>query len=187
MVLNVKNMVCPRCISAVEEVLRGQGLEYTEVKLGEVQLSGVLDAQQTVSLGQALEVKGFGLLLGSREQTIEKIKNVIVKHVHYGSLEDENRNLSDILSQEIGQDYKQLSGLFSELSGTTIEKYYIQQKIEKVKELISYGELSLKEIAYQMGYSSEAYLSNQFKKVVGNTPTQYKSQQSHPRIGLDKV
>jgi len=117
---------------------------------------------------------------------IEKIKNIIIKQVHYN--DDENRqNFSDILSNTLHKDYSYLSGLFSEVEGITIEKYVINQKIEKVKELIIYDQLSLSEIAFQLGYSSVAHLSTQFKKTTGLTPSHFKKVGNSKRNPLDKI
>ncbi|MEA4982682.1 MAG: AraC family transcriptional regulator, partial [Paludibacter sp.] len=129
---------------------------------------------------------GFQLIDDKKSRIIEKVKNTIVDLVH---LHDNNiqTNLSDVLSDALHLDYKYLSNIFSEVEGTTIEKYFIAQKIEKVKELLVYDELSLSEIALRLNYSSVAYLSNQFKKVTGLTPSHFKQVGENKRKPLDQV
>ena len=117
---------------------------------------------------------------------IEKIKNIIIQQVHH-TQDEQHYNLSNILSKSLHKDYSYLSSLFSEVEGITIEKYLINQKIEKVKELIIYDELSLSEIAYKLSYSSVAHLSNQFKKITGLTPSHFKQVGRNKRKPLDKV
>lgn len=179
----VKNMVCPRCISAVEGILKRQDLPYESVDLGHIVLKSTLNEDQSRSLDQDLLSAGFERIDDRKKQLTEQIKNIIVKIVH--GQEEDKEKLSERLRQELHLDYKHLSKVFSEVTGQTIEKFYIQHRIERVKELISYDELSLKEIAFQMGYSSEAYLSNQFKKITGLTPSQFKS--SIQRKSLDQI
>ena len=119
-------------------------------------------------------------------QTIEKIKNTIVKLVHHSN-DDYKTNLSAYITSQVHQDYNYLSNLFSEVEGTTIEKYFITQRIEKVKELLVYNEMSLSEIANQLGYSSVGYLSNQFKKITGLTPSYFKSLKEHKRRNIEEL
>jgi AraC-like DNA-binding protein len=185
MELYIKNMVCPRCITAVKGALEDLSISYENIELGQVTSSNTLDTSQLESVRQSLEVLGFELMDDKRKQLVEQIKSVIVQNVHHKNDEAPKKNLSDILHEELGYDYKYLSSLFSEMTGTTIEKFQIHHKIERVKELILYDELSLKEIAFQLGYSSEAYLSNQFKKVTGYSPTHFK--QIGKRTPLDKI
>ena len=129
---------------------------------------------------------GFEVLDDNRKRLIEKIKNLIVEQVHHTEI-DEKHNFSDILSKKLNKDYSYLSGLFSEVEGITIEKYIINQKIEKVKELIIYDELNLSEIAFKLGYSSIAHLSAQFKKVTGLTPTHFKRLKNKRRIAIQNL
>lgn len=186
MKLYIKNMVCSRCKMVVKSELEKAGLEPVSVELGEVEIKedtidGVKD-QLLVSL-QAL---GFDLIDDKRSRVIERIKNVIIDQVHYHDNHAKN-NLSDVLSAELHYDYNYLSNLFSEVEGTTIEKYFIAQKIEKVKELLVYDELTLSEIAFRLNYSSVAYLSNQFKKVTGLTPSHFRQVGRNKRKTLDEV
>jgi len=185
--LYIKNMVCPRCIAAVEELLQEQGISFTKVDLGYAVLAGELTDAQVSKVETGLKKMGFELLDDKRKQLVEQVKNTIVRSVHHTSDAFQKRNLSDILSEELGQDYKYISTVFSEITGTTIEKFQIRHKIERVKELIVYDQLSLKEIAFQTGYSSEAYLSNQFKKVTGFTPSYFKKIAEQKRVSIDQI
>lgn len=185
--LYIKNMVCPRCIAAVEELLQGQNIPFLKVNLGYAVVPGELTDQQVLRLETGLKTKGFELLDDKRKQLVEQVKNTIIRSVHHTPEMSQKRNLSDLLSEELGQDYKHISTVFSEITGTTIEKFHIRHKIERVKELIVYNQLSLKEIAFQMGYSSEAYLSNQFKKVTGFTPSYFKKIAEQKRMSIDQL
>lgn len=186
MKLYIKNMVCNRCITAVEDVVTQQGLQLKNIKLGEITLESELTSAQKDTLEIALVNLGFALLDDKRSRLIEKIKGIIIDLVHVKD-NDLKLNLSELLSQALPHDYSYLSNLFSEVEGTTIEKYLIAQKIERVKELLVYDELSLSEIASQLNYSSVAYLSNQFKKVTGLTPSHFKQKKETSRKPLDKV
>lgn len=156
-------------------------VDLGEIELQESDISGVKQ-----ELREELQSLGFDLLDDKRSRTIEKIKNIITDLVQNKSNQIE-MNLSDYLVQELHQDYSSLSNLFSEVEGRTIEKYYINQKIEKVKELLVYDELTLNEIAYQLNYSSAAYLSSQFKKVTGLTPSHFKNLSTVRRKPLDEL
>ncbi|MES2894232.1 MAG: AraC family transcriptional regulator [Bacteroidota bacterium] len=184
--LSIRNMVCNRCITAVKQELEKLAIETRQVRLGEVETRDELPKETLEVLAQNLLTAGFELLDSNKHQLIEKIKTTIIKEVHYSEGE-RVQNYSDILSQALHKDYSYLSSLFSEVEGITIEKYIINQKIERAKELIIYDELSLSEIAYRLGYSSVAHLSSQFKKVTGLTPTHFKSVGQHKRKPLDEV
>lgn len=184
--LFIKNMVCDRCIMVVQNELSKLNIPATEVRLGEVSLESKLSDCQKYALSAALTTLGFELLDDRRRQLVEQIKTAIIELVHHQDNE-QHRNLSELLSQRIGHDYNSLSHLFSEVEGTTIEKYVIAQRIEKVKELLTYEQLTLNEIADKLHYSSAAYLSNQFKKVTGDSPSQFKMMRSERRSPLDKV
>lgn len=185
-VLFIKNMVCNRCIFMVQKEIEQLDLRMISIKLGEVELEGELSVTEKERVGQALIALGFELIDDKKSQLITRIKTRIVELVHYQNNEL-NMNLSDLLSKEFGHDYNYLSTLFSEIEGKTIEKYVIAQKIEKIKELLVYDELSLSEIAHQLNYSSVAYLSNQFKKVTGLTPSHFKKIGENKRKPLDEV
>lgn len=176
-------MVCPRCITAVLQLLMGVNITPIYVQLGEVLLQKPLNKKQLEEIGTQLKQLGFELLDDTRKQQIDKIKSVVIEHVHYAI--DKKFPFADILSKTLHKEYSQLSKLFSETEGITIEHYVILQKIEKTKELLAYNEMNLNEIAFKLGYSSVAHLSSQFKKVTGLTPSQFKSQGIHLRKSLD--
>lgn len=171
---------------AVNSELQAMGVSPLKTVLGEVLLNRELSADERKVLEQRLSQLGFELIDDRKKRLVEKIKNVIIDAVHYrdGAL---RQNLSEVLSNELNHDYTYLSNLFSDMEGTTIEKYLIAQKIERVKELLLYNELSLSEIAYHLNYSSVSYLSNQFKKITGKTPSQFKHGSPEQRKPLDKV
>lgn len=179
-------MVCNRCIMVVKQELEKVGIETCSVTLGEVETKNDVSKELIDQLGNNLAPFGFEVLDNNKQQLIEKIKNIIVKQVHYSDEELRHTN-SGILSKTLHKDYSYLSSLFSEVEGITIEKYIINQKIEKVKELIIYDELTLSEIAYKLGYSSVAHLSTQFKKVTGLTPTHFKHLGEKKRKPLDEI
>lgn len=185
--LIVKNMVCPRCITAVERIVDQLDIALHSIELGKITV-GVksLDNNKMQLLSKALLEEGFDLLDNNQAQLIEQIKTSIIALVHH---QDEmlKMNLSAFLSDKFSKDYKSLSTLFSEQENTTIEKYYIAQRIERAKELLSYGELSVKEIAHNLHYSNVAHLSTQFKKVTGFTPSQFKENQTIVRQNLTDV
>jgi len=184
--LFIKNMVCDRCIMVVQNELDKLGLDSKNVKLGEVTLTKEITPTEKEALVKTLEPLGFEVIDDKKGRIIEKIKNIIIDLVHHQD-SDVKTNLSDVLSDKLHHDYNYLSNLFSEVEGTTIEKYFIAQKVEKVKELLVYDELSLSEIAMRLNYSSVAYLSNQFKKVTGLTPSYFKQVREDKRKPLDKV
>lgn len=176
-------MVCPRCISAVENVMKEMHVEALYVNLGELMLKETLSAAQWMVLKEKLEALGFELLDDAKKQTIEKIKAVIIEQIHH--LENGKFVFSELLAQQLNKEYSALSKLFSGTEGITIEQYIILQKIEKVKEYLVYDQLNLSEIADQLGYSSVAHLSAQFKKVIGLTPSQFKQQGLSLRKPID--
>lgn len=179
-------MVCNRCILVVKQELEKLQIESNKVTLGEIETTIDLPKEKIQQLAINLNALGFELLDNAKQQMIEKIKNIIIQQVHY-TPDESHHNFSEILSNTLLKDYSYLSRLFSEVEGITIEKYAINQKIEKVKELIIYDELSLSEIAYKLGYSSVAHLSNQFKKVTGFTTTYFKKIGQNKRKPLDEV
>jgi len=184
--LYIKNMVCIRCKMVVKSELEKLGLHYSIVELGEVEIKESIDSVQKEELNNALKKSGLELMDDKKNVLIEKIKNIIIEVVHY-SEEDLKINLSDHISKKLGHDYTYLANLFSEVVGSTIEKFFISHKIERVKELLVYDELSLTEIAYRMNYSSVAHLSNQFKKITGLTPSHFKELKHKRRTMLENL
>lgn len=179
-------MVCNRCIMMVHNELNKLGLKVKSITLGEVVFEKVLSSADKKKLGDALISLGFEIIDDKKSRIIEKIKNTIIDIVHKQNSEIK-KNLSIVLSEQLKLDYNYLSNLFSEIEGITIEKYFIAQRIEKVKEMLVYDELSLSEIAFLLNYSSVAYLSNQFKKVTGLTPSHFKRIREVKRKPLDYV
>lgn len=186
MKLYIKNMVCRRCKMAVLSELDKLDLKPLSVELGEVELSAPISDEQKQVLSKGLYALGFELIDDKKSKVIEKIKNLIVELVHYKD-NDLKTNLSHFLADNLGQEYSALSNLFSEVEGITIEQYFISQKIEKVKELLMYNELSLSEIAYQLNYSSVSHLSRQFKKVTGLTPTYFRNLKDRKRKQIEDL
>ena len=187
MFLHIKNMVCDRCIMVVRGQLDGLGLDYKNIRLGEVELPEQPSEAILQSLREQLLSSGFELLDDKKSKIVEGVKNIIVSLIHGKDADEFNLKLSAILQEKSGLDYHYLSALFSSVEGITIEKYVILQRIEKVKELLMYDEKSLSEIAYEMGYSSVQHLSQQFKKITGLTPSHFKQLKENKRKPLDKV
>lgn len=179
-------MVCNRCKLVVKSILEKLELHPIRIDLGEVELQETDINAVKEQLKQELNLVGFELLNDKKSKIIEKVKSLIIDLI-----QNKNSNLkiklSEYLTEELHQDYSTLSNLFSEVEGITIEKYYILQKIEKVKELLVYDELTLSEIAFQLNYSSVAYLSNQFKKVTGLTPSYFKTARNIKRKSLEDL
>lgn len=179
-------MVCIRCKMVVKEELARLGLHYATVELGEVDLLEDISAEQHDQFKLALIKSGLELMDDKKSVLIQKIKNIIIELAHY-SEEPLTLKFSEYLSQKLNHDYTYLANLFSEVQGTTIEKFFIAHKIERVKELLVYDQLNLTEIAYLMHYSSVAHLSTQFKKVTGLTPSYFKQLSDKRRSMLDDV
>lgn len=179
-------MVCIRCKMVVKDELAKLGLHYNTVELGEANILENISAVQHDQLRDALLKSGLELMDDKRSVLIEKIKTVIIELVHY-SEEPLVIKFSEFLSQKLHYDYTYLANLFSEVQGTTIEKFFIAHKIERVKELLVYNELNLTEIAYLMNYSSVAHLSTQFKKITGLTPSHFKQLRDKRRSMLEDM
>lgn len=186
-ILHIRNMVCDRCVKAVKGILSAEGLEAEEIQLGEVKLKKPVTSGQIPALETALRAEGFELIDDKRSRIVSQIKSILIELIHYGDLEALHQNISDYIAQKLHRDYHYLSNLFSESENMTIEQFVIFQKIEKVKELLVYDELSLSEISFKMGYSSVAHLSAQFKKITGFTPSHFKKLKDHKRRPLDKL
>lgn len=184
--LYIKNMVCPRCIAAVREALADAGVEVMSVTLGEAEIVGEPDAERKRDLAARLEKSGFELLEDRRSRIISSVKNGIVELIYSHEVVPDV-SLSEYLSDRLRLDYKYISTLFSETEGRSVEKYFIAQKIERVKELLIYDELTLGEIAFRLGYSSVAHLSMQFKRETGIAPSVYKRSGVRNRRSLDEL
>ncbi len=184
--LHIKYMVSNRCKTAVKEILKDLRLHFVIVDLGEVDVMETLSTEERSDLKTALLAAGFELMDDKRAVLIEKIKNVIMEMVHHTD-EGIKINFSNFLSEKLNHDYTYLSNLFSEVQGTTIEQFIISHKIERIKELIIYGELNISEIAWKMNYSSVSHLSNQFKKVTGLSPSHFKQLKDKRRSPIEDI
>ena len=178
-------MVSNRCKQAVKEVIRRNGLHFVIVDLGVVEVMGDVSQEVKTQLRHDLFEIGLELMDDRKAMLVEKIKNVVVEMVHQDELPAVN--FSKYLSEKLHHDYTSLSNLFSEVQGTTIEKFVIGHKVERIKELILYDEMNLNEISYKMNYSSAAHMSNQFKKTTGLSPRQFKNLKNNLRSPLEEV
>lgn len=184
--LYIRNMVCNRCIAVVKSEFINSGVEPLAVIMGEVEVAKALNVTERDLINSKLITHGFELIDDKKSKVIEKIKTTIINRIHY--MNDKPKiNFSEVIVDKLNRDYTYLTNLFSEIEGITIEQFVILQKIEKVKELLVYDEMSLSEIADELGYSSVAHLSNQFKKVTGLTPSYFKSVKDKKRKSLDNV
>ena len=182
--LHIKNMVCDRCIAAVKQTLNNMQIPVLEIDLGKVIIPNQeVDKQQ---LNKVLKQKGFELLQDKNDIVSAQVKAILIDLIHYRT-DDTKINYSDYLKEGLNMDYAVISKIFSKTEGLTIEKFIILQKIEKVKELIDYGDLNFSEIAYKLQYSSVSHLSRQFKKITGMTLSQYKNQSDSKRNSLDRI
>jgi len=184
--LQIKSMVCPRCISSIRNVLNELGIAYNKIELGSVELPEKLSDAQSAQLAHKLKQQGFELLSSEQAQIINAIKSFVIKKVHY-SEEHSNIKLSAELSALLHKDYSTISKSFSRSEGITIEHYLLNQRIERVKELLSYEQKTISEIAIELGFSSTAHLSSQFKKITGMPPSAFKKLSKKPRNMLDKL
>lgn len=183
--LLIRHMVCPRCIMAVRDILTRAGLSPLSVELGSAVIPGRLSAETLAHISDSLDAIGFSLIEDRRSALVEQIKTAVIDYVH-SSGKSRKKTFSDLIASSLHRDYSHLSKIFSETTGTTIEQYIIAQKIERVKELIEYGDLTISEIADLLGYSSAAHLSAQFRKHTGLTPSEYKKLRS-ARASLDSI
>lgn len=186
MELFIKNMVCDRCKMVVQNEVTALGLTVTHIELGKVTIMEEHIDPVKEQLEQQLNTLGFELLTDKKVKTVEQIKNLIIASIHHSD-DTLKVNLSDYLSEKLNKDYNTISSLFREVEKNTIEKFFISQKIERVKELLAYDELNLNEIAFKLNYSSVAHLSSQFKKMTGLSPSVFKKQAEDSRIALDKL
>ncbi len=186
MKVSVKNMVCNRCIAAVEAIFDELKIGTTQVALGEVETRDNVSKTNLEALGSRLKSAGFEILEDASKKQIEKIKTLLIQKISEEDL-GEDFILSEFLSSELHKDYSSVSKLFSQNENLTLEQYFILQKIEKVKELLLYKEFNLTEISQKLGYKSVQHLSSQFRKITGSSPTQFLNSKDKKRIALDKV
>jgi AraC family transcriptional regulator len=188
MLLRIKNMVCDRCKRAVREDLEGLGLTLQRVDLGEVEVADVPGSLRMDDIRRVLQAGGFDLVDDRKQSLVEHMKVLLINEVQY--LKGERlptENYSAFLERKLGYEYSYLSGLFSSMEGQTVEKYTIALKIEKVKEWLTYEELTLTEMAWRLSYSSVQHLSNQFRQITGQTPGQFKKEAQIARKPLDSI
>jgi len=187
-ILFIKNMVCHRCTLAVEGILKRLDISFSQVTTGEIHLYNHLEETQRLQLTQELSAIGLELIDNRANHLIEKIKQLVIKKArNEADQADQKIKLSLYLSQHLHHEYTYLSSLFSSIEGRTIENFFIEQRIEKVKELLVYNEMSLSAISFELEYSSTAHLSSQFKKITGLTPSHFKRVGSVKRKLLDHI
>lgn len=182
--INIKNMVCPRCITAVRAILASMGFTIKDVTLGEAVIENDLTEEQRKSLASRLQEDGFELLDDPRSCLVEQIKVAVLQWVR---MDSQRPKLSDYISDIAHRDYSSLSKLFTQVKGVTIEHFAIQHRVEYAKELLSYSQHSISEIAYTIGYSSPAHLTSQFKQQTGMSPKEFREMKSKNRLHLDKL
>ena len=183
-ILYIKNMVCPRCIKTVRQLLDGLSIAYSEVILGQVSLKAPLSAGQTDALKAALRNEGFELIDDLLSSKVEAIRLAIIE---WARMSGERPALADMLQNRMLKEYSAISKLFSQMNSISVERYAILQRIEYAKELLSYGDKSISEIAWELGFSSPAHFSAQFKKETGMSPRQFKAMRDKNRIPIDRI
>ena len=184
--INIKNMVCSRCIVAVSQIFEKAGIKTETIRLGKVKTTNEVGPDQLEQVNKNLKNMGFEIINDSKGRLIETIKNITIDYVYHHSGE-KSINFSEYLTEKLHLDYPYLSSLFSSVVGTTIEKFMISLKIERVKELLVYDEKTLSEIAYELGYSSVAHLSGQFKRVTGFSASYFKNLREQNRKSIHDV
>lgn len=184
--LYIKNMVCPRCITAVRETLENMGFTVHTVTLGQAEVKKKPEILLS-KVNEQLQKHGFELIQAKEQQLVEKIKTLLIMYVKKLEESDDVPKLSEYLTNHLHQNYSSLSSTFSKSEEITLESYLIHLKIERVKELLSYNELTLSEIAFKLNYSSTAHLSSQFKQITGMSPTDYKKAKDSFRRPLDGI
>lgn len=184
--LRIKNMVCARCRRVITEDLTALGLDVIEVRSGEAVVSHIDELPINI-IREVLHRSGFDLVEDKATALVEQVKKIVIDLIQGDQIKEMRLKLSEFIELETGKDYRYVSTVFSNIAGITIEKYVIAQRIERVKELLVYDETSLSDIAFELGYSSVAYLSNQFKQETGMTPTAFKKQAVAARKDLDSV
>ncbi|MDQ8198203.1 AraC family transcriptional regulator [Pelagicoccus enzymogenes] len=182
--IHIKHMVCPRCVTTVESIVDRLGLRAETVSLGEVKLQRKLTDAEFRSFAEMLEASGFEVLVSREKRLINKIKSSILERIHYADISSPLK-LSAHLAESLGYEYSYLSKVFSAVEAVTIERYSMLQRIERAKELLSYGELNVTEISELLDFSSAAHFSAQFKRETGMSPSQFKKSDRPARRSLD--
>lgn len=184
----IKNMVCSRCVLAVEHILQSESIPFQQVLIGQACLTSELSENQRATLVSRFQHIGFEMIDNRNTALIERIKQLLVEKARNDTNDSRDKmKLSRYLSGQVNYEYTYISSLFSSVEGRTIENYFLLQRIEKVKELLTYDTLTLAQIAFNLDYSSVAHLSNQFKKITGLTPSHFKQVGVERRRSLDKV
>ena len=182
--LHIKNMVCPRCITVIQNGMTNLGIDIVSISLGEVVVEDINSINKD-DLTHFLNQNGFELLEDKSLQLVNSIKTHLIELIYSKVIGELKVNISTYLAEKINKDYSYMSNLFSSAEGVTIEHFFIIQKIERVKELLVYDELNLTEITYELGYSSTGHLSRQFKSIIGLTPSQFKKNNKGKRNSID--
>ena len=185
--LAVKNMVCPRCVEAVEKIVQECNIKNSTITLGRIHLNGEISPEQIEALDQKLSDRGFELISDHKSKLINQIRIELIRYLELIESQNETELLSEFLQRRLQYNYSYLSKLFSEKEGKTIESQLIRLKIERVKELLDLQNWTLSEIAWKLNYSSVQYLSNQFKHITGKTVTQYVGSNGSERVPIDQV
>ena len=187
MLLHIKNMVCDRCILVVRQQLEQAGFQVTDIDLGTASITPEPTVEQLQNVKSSLNTLGFDLLDDEKTRFVERIKNIVIELIHHSDILEEHVHIPQLLSDRLFKEYSYISRVFSEQEGSTLEKFIIQQKIERAKALLQEGELNLNEIAWKLGYSSSSHLSSQFKSVTGQSPRAFKMSADKQRKALDKI
>lgn len=180
-ILFIKNMVCPSCKIVINESLSRLDIPFQKISLGKVILQRPLKKDEKIKLQEELLKNGFSILIGRDERITSTVKSLILKGI-YKNKKFKNKNLSTVLREKLNYDYSYISSIFTKTEGKSIQEFQMEMKIKRVKELLEYDELSISEIALELGYSSAAFLSTQFKKATGENPSQYKLRHLREKI-----
>jgi len=187
MKLPIKNMVCPRCVEAVDQIFSEMNLPVTNVELGLVEIDATLTEDKKKLLREKLSSRGFELIVDRKTELINLVKSTVISYIEHLENSNNPKKLSDYISEKTNYNYSYLSKVFSDNRSKTIEGLFIELKIERVKELLQFRKWTLSEIAWKLKYSSVQYLSNQFKKITGQTVTEYLEAQNTSRKSFDSI
>lgn len=182
--LHIKNMVCDRCILSVESIMQRHGIKLVKVKLGIVIFEGRLSSEKLKLIEESLHTNGFELIIDKTSQLVNSIKSEIVDLIHYSGVINNELTFAQIIAQKFNLNYSYLSKVFSKHQGQTISQFILRHKIEKAKELLSYGELNISEVSQELDFSSPQHFARQFKKASGQTPTQFISKLNRQKLDM---